>query len=97
MTTKIQPGVRRRLESPDSESDVTLLVGVSGPQEAAAEQVSSFAEVEEELPYGTLAVTVSEKNLEKLCNLACVESVEIEGTWQQADDPNLQSPAGSAM
>ncbi|GAA0279646.1 hypothetical protein [Halobacterium noricense] len=97
MTPQLQPGVERRLESPTEGATVTLLIGVrEDTEEATAEQISHIGgDVEEILPYNTLAVSIDETSLSELCAIETVETVEIEGTWEAADDPNFRSPESS--
>lgn len=84
MLDNIQPGVKEKLDSPKEGERVTLIVGVEERSDAVVEQVEGIgAVVEERLPYDSLAVSIAETRLEKLCDLDVVTSVEIEGKWKQ--------------
>lgn len=79
VSAQLASTVEERLESPTVGETVTLIVGVTGETSIAVEQISTVGgEVEEELPYESLAVSIDESDLESLCNLDVVESVEIE-------------------
>ena len=86
--TNLQPGVRERLESPTPGRDVTLIVGVTDSSSKdvteAVEDVGG--EVEETLYYDSLAVTINESDLDALCSLDTVLSLEIEGEWEPMED-----------
>lgn len=95
--TEIQPGVRRRKESPTRGEEVTLLVGYEAPSsDVAVEWVRGAGGiVEDRLPYDTLAVRISESDLDSLCSIDGVTSVEIEGKWEQMNEGNSDSHRGS--
>jgi hypothetical protein len=82
MSAQLESGVERRIESPDPEADVTLIVGVTDSE--ASEVLESIrqtgATIEDHLPLGYLTVSVAESDLEQLCELEVVNSVEIEGS-----------------
>lgn len=91
---KLQPGVERILESPDSDMSVTLIVGVDeSSKEEIKTQINRIGDVEEELPVACLAVSVSQPNLQEICDIDGIESVEIEGTWR-AEEGNSKSLPG---
>lgn len=95
--TEIQPGVRRRRESPTTGEEVALLVGYGDvPESQAVEAVeASGAVVEDRLLYDTLAVRIDEADLDALCSVESVATVEIEGTWEPMDEGNSNSRRGS--
>ena len=89
MDTKIQPGVKDRLDSPTSGEKVTLIVGVLEVSDEVCDSVEATgAIVEERLFYDSLAVTIDEADLGKLCGLDVVTSVEIEGEWETLSQGN---------
>lgn len=81
MSTPLGSGVERRLESCETSGVVTLIVGVEDcDSESVLQRVrDSGAEIEDKLPLDYLAVSIPEENLEELCNLSVVTSVDIEG------------------
>jgi hypothetical protein len=91
MTTNVQPGVEQLFDSPAEREGKSLIVSVA---DASSEEIISQIEateatVEESLFYDSLAVSISpETDLEQLCGLDPVESVEIEGTWEALDEGN---------
>jgi len=94
---QIQPGVHKRMENPD-DARVTLLVGLKAATQANVEQLENIGDVEEVLPYDIVAVSVHEEELEALCSLDTVESIEVEETGSQMQSGgtgNQNSPLDS--
>lgn len=91
MSARLASNVRDYLESPTPGEMVTLIVGVEPEASDAIEQISSTgAEVEEELPYDCLAVTVDQSDLESVCNLNVVETVEVEKDFRTRGDTDFR-------
>lgn len=83
MAAQLQPGVKSRMKRPTEDEEVTLIVGVTDTK-AATEAIQEVGgTVEEELFYDSLAVSINEAQLEALCDLNSVETVEIEAEWEQ--------------
>lgn len=95
--TDIQPGVRERIRSPTSGHEVALIVGIDGATESAVRLVEDEGgTVEERLPYDSLAVSIAETDLDALCSLDVVTSVEVEGKWEPMEgDGDFRSRPGS--
>lgn len=88
MTAKLAAAVQDRLEAPTAGNNVTLIVGVS--DEDAIERISEIGgSIEEELPYDCLAVSIDEADLEELCNLDNVTSVEMEKEYHTLGDSDF--------
>jgi hypothetical protein len=81
MSTQLDPGVKRRIKSPSDGERVTLIIGVENDStDDVVDTVSSAgATVEDQLPCDYLAVSIKEPDLEDLCDLEVVSSIEIEG------------------
>lgn len=78
MPEYIDPAVSELRES-NSDTEVTLLLGVSGEQDEFAEQVEATgATVETTLGRATLRVTAPESAVDELCELSGLKSIEIE-------------------
>lgn len=92
---ELQPGVRERLNSPTSGEIVTLIVGVTDPTSDDVQEAIEAAggEIEDQLYYECLAVSIDETDLDALCELDVVTTVEIEGKWEsmQEDEGNFRS------
>lgn len=99
MTSDIQSGVRKRLESPTEGKTVTLIVGVTDSESDAIVGTveDTGAEVEKRIPHDYLAVAINEEDLEALCDLDVVTSVSIEGKSTTLDSENFHSPNGSVL
>lgn len=95
--TDVQPGVRERIDSPTSGNEVDLIVGVDGTTDEAVDRVEAEGgTVEERLPYDSLAVSIAETDLDALCSLDVVTSVEIEGKWEPMEaEEDFRSHPGS--
>lgn len=79
MSAQLASGIKERLQEPTEGKTVSLIVGVDEDKEIASKQISEVGgEVEEELPYKSLAVSIDESNLRALCQLDAIESVELE-------------------
>lgn len=92
MSAQLASAVRDRLDSPRTDETVTLIVGVSVDTSVAIEQIESVGgNVEEELPYHSLAVAVDEPNLDDLCCLDIVETVEIEKEYESRGGSDFRS------
>lgn len=95
MVDNIQPGVERLIDSPSEREGVSLILGVT---DASSEDVvnqieETGARVEESLFYDNLAVAIDRNtNIDQLCKLDVVTSVEIEGTWEPMNEGNLHTP-----
>lgn len=93
--TDVQPGVRERIRSPTSGREVDLIVGIDGTASEAVRLVEAEGgTVEEELPYDSLAVSIAETDLDALCSLDVVTSVEVEGKWEPMEG-DFRSHPGS--
>lgn len=90
MSVRLDPGVEQRLESPSSE-EVSLIVGVEDSKsDTVIERVSeSGATIEEILPCDYIAASISDDNLQELCSLDVVSSVEIEGRGETLETGNF--------
>lgn len=93
MPQHIHKGVRDRRDSPTQNEEVTLIVGV---EESTSDQTSQWiedigGEVEERLPYDYLAVSIAEQELENLCSIETITSVEIEGSSESLESEDFQS------
>jgi len=92
MSAQIASTVRSRLGSPTPGETVSLIVGYSGDAEDAIEAMSDAGgEVEEKLPYNSVAVTIEEVDLEALCSLDVVTTVEIEKQYETRGDTDFRS------
>lgn len=94
MTPDIEPSVQRRSESPEAGTSVRLIVGVDSINtETRAQLRGAGATLHDELPLDYVSVTIAENNLQSLCSLDSVTSVELdgEGTVFESDFP---SPPG---
>lgn len=92
MSAQLASAVENRMESPTEGTVVTLIVGVSCETTDAVEPISTIgAEVEEQLPYRSLAISIDESNLHSLCDLEIVETVEIEKEYTTRGDDNFFS------
>lgn len=95
MANSIQPGVEKLVDSPRKRNDVSLIVGVddSSSESVIGRIEDTGATVEESLFYDNLAVAIDEEtDLETLCTLEEVTSVEIEGVWEPMDEGNFRTP-----
>lgn len=92
MTAQLASGIKDRLESPNTGESITLIIGVDDvTSDAVIEQVeSSGAEIHERLPYDSIAASIDEDDLDELCSLDVVTSVEIEGRWKQLSDQDFR-------
>lgn len=98
MSARIASAVQSLLDSPTSGNTVMLIIGVSSPTGDAAEQIEDLGgEVEEELPYRSIAVSVDESDLEALCSLEVVETVEVEKEYTTRGDTDFRSQSRSMM
>lgn len=85
--------VREYLESRDEEERVTLIVGINTDADTASEQIAKVGgEVEDTLPYDSLAVSVSVDHLEDICDVDAVSSVELEKTYGTRGGSDFLSP-----
>lgn len=92
MSAQLASAVEECLESPTAGSEITLIVGVASDTDDAVEPISAIGgDVEEELPYNSLAVTIDESDLQHLCELDFVESVEIEKEYTTRGDRDFFS------
>lgn len=98
MVDNVQPGVERLIDAPDEREGVTLIVGV---EDASSDVITDRIEgtgatVEASLYYDNLAVAIDEEtDLDALCSLDGVTSVEIEGVWEpmgREDEGNSHTP-----
>lgn len=79
MAPDLEPGVERRLASPEDGAEVHLVVGVEEASQEEREQLEAAGgTVHDELPLDHYSVTISEENLERLCDLDAVTSVDID-------------------
>lgn len=94
--THIQPAVLEKLNDP-GDAQVRLLVGVSEELGSAIDQIEAKtdADIERQLPYKLVELTVLESELQTLCELDSVETVEVEsqghqmsGTGGETGNPN---------
>lgn len=98
MTPQLTSAVEDRLETPQLGETVTLIVGVTETSPEVVEDVEAAgATVEDVLFYDSLAVSVAESDLQALCTLDAVETVEIEGKWEQLDAENFRTRADSTL
>lgn len=95
--TDVQPGVRERIDSPTPGDEVDLIVGIDGATDVAVDRVEAEGgTVEDRLPYDSLAVSIAETDLDALCSLDVVTSVEIEGKWEPMEaEEGFRSRPGS--
>ena len=78
MPEYVDPAVEKLRDS-ESEDRVTLLVGVSGDREDVQERLRKHgATVEDSLGRATIRVTVPTSQVDVLCDLDGVKSIEIE-------------------
>lgn len=91
MSARVATGVRDYVESHDEEEQVTLIVGISGDADTASELIADVgAEVEEALPYDSLAVSADIATLQKICDLDVVSSVELEKEYGTRGDTDFR-------
>lgn len=88
-----------RRESPEPGNEVTLLVKVSKPaSEEVLESISDIGgDIEKELGYDYLRVSINEERLDGLFGLKWIESVEIEGLGGTLDSGNFNSQFDSGQ
>jgi len=81
--TNIQPGVRERMNAPQEDQEIKLIVGVTSTSDENLSQIRSL-EIQslEKLPFDTVEVTISEGEISNLSDLDFVESLEMEGIWE---------------
>ena len=83
MSVSIERGIRERIENPTPTEEVTLIVDLDSINAEDAvqeiETVGESVEVEETLPFQSLAVSLQGKDLEALCELGFISRVELEG------------------
>ena len=95
MASSIDSGVRKRMEEPSEGNEITLLVKLKETSDAVVNDVEATGvTVEEQIPLNYIAVTAKETELEDLCQLDAVESVEIEGKGAVMTS-GFRSPTGS--
>lgn len=94
MAANIQPGVREKANSPVEGKKATLLIGVQEDMEQAViERIEEVGgDVEDNLHYNTLAVSIYEDDLEDLCSTEGITSIELEGAWEPMDEGNFRYP-----
>lgn len=79
MTPSLDPGVKRRMESPDDEATVRLIVEVTTQSSEVREQLEKIsAEVHSELPLNCYSVTVRESEITDLADLQSVTRIEFD-------------------
>lgn len=92
MAPHLDPGVERRLESPEVGAEVRLLVGVGETSAERRERlVAAGASVRDELPLDYYSVTIPERRLAELCDLDVVTAVALDGEGTTFD-PEFRSP-----
>lgn len=81
--TTTSNGVDEILADPEDERTVTLIVTIADTDTETTKTAITNAggDIEEEVPYNCLAVTINEEHLEALVAIDGVEAVEIEGTF----------------
>lgn len=90
MSARLAAGVERRLQSHE-ESELTLIIGVDDSESTDVIQAveDTGAEIEEKLPLDYLAVSILEKDLNDLCQLDIVSSVDLEGEGSTLNDSDF--------
>lgn len=85
--TNIHSGVQEIIDSPE-DNEVTLILGVHSlnDEDIQASIGAIGGEIEEEVPIDCLAVTISEEKVEQLADINGIQSIEIEGSWQAAEE-----------
>lgn len=80
MARFVQTEVKTRRDEPREGERITVVVGVvSGHSSAVKERVTAHGgEILEELPFDSLLVDLPETELDALCGLSEVESVELD-------------------
>lgn len=93
MNAQLTSAVEDHLESSNTGETITLIVGVEdSTSDDVVEQVTATgAEIEERLPYDSLAVSIEEDDLQALCSLDVITTVEIEGEWKQLGEQDFRS------
>jgi len=87
----VATSVRDYLESHDEGEQVTLIVGISGDADTASESIADIgAEVEEILPYDSLAVSADTDDIREICDLDAVDSVELEKEYGTRGDTDFR-------
>ena len=79
------------MNDPSPDTEVTLIVDLRVDDAAeAVDRVNAIesATVEETLPFGSMAISILESDLQQLCNLDVVASVEIEGEGRVLESGN---------
>lgn len=94
MSPQIETGVRDRMNNPSENTNVTLIVDLDvHDSTSVVDEVNSAGQntnVVETLPFGSMVVSAPESELEQLCDLSVINSIEIEGEGRVLDSGNLQ-------
>jgi hypothetical protein len=92
MSISIERGIRERIKNPTPTEEVTLIVDLDSidAEEVVreVEAVGDSVEVEETLPFRSIAVSLQGKDLEALCELEFVSRVELEGEGRVLNSGN---------
>lgn len=79
MAPDLDPGVEQRIASPDEGTEVRLILGVETTSDEVKERLENAGvTVHDELPLDYYAVSTTEDQLEVLCELDVVTSIEID-------------------
>lgn len=92
MSISIERGIRERIKNPTPTEEVTLIVDLDNidAEEVVqeVEAVGDSVEVEEMLPFQSIAVSLQGKDLEALCELGFISRVELEGEGRVLNSGN---------
>lgn len=100
--TNTTPGIESIIENPNEDETVTLIVTVTNTDTQTIHDAITDAggDIEEVLPFNSLAVTIPEHKLEALQDIDAVTEMEIEGVFSGSEahaDDYVGYPPGKAV
>lgn len=83
MSPRLAAAVEDKLASPTAGKEVTLIIGVNSDARGVRERLAEVGgNIVEELPYDSIVVSVEEPDLDSICSVEGVETIEIEKEYR---------------